>query len=113
MTRVPILNRRLILEAPVRIPDGAGGYSETWSARGTLWAEISARSGGERAGEELPLSRVSYRVVVRAAPQGVPSRPLPGQRFREGTRVFHIRAVAEFDRRGHYLTCVAEEEIAA
>ncbi|MBL3572640.1 head-tail adaptor protein [Rhodovulum sulfidophilum] len=111
MSRVPILNRQLVLEVPVPVADGAGGFSETWAARGTLWAEMSPRMAGERAGEELALSRVLYRVVVRGVPPGAPSRPAAGQRFREGTRYFHIRAVTEHDARGLYLACYAEEEI--
>ncbi|TCP42332.1 head-tail adaptor protein [Rhodovulum marinum] len=113
MKRPPILNRRLVLEAPERAPDGAGGYVETWIERGVLWAEISPRTGGERAGEELTLARVPYRIIVRGAPAGAEARPAPGQRFREGARLFQIRAVTEADARGHYLTCFAEEEIPA
>lgn len=113
MTRPPILNRRLVLEAPVRVPDGSGGFSETWNGLGSLWADVSVRNGGERPGEELALARVSYRILVRAAPHGAASRPQPGQRFREGARIFRIRAVAEADRRGQYLTCFADEEMAA
>ncbi|HDR27908.1 head-tail adaptor protein [Rhodovulum sp.] len=110
MKRPPVLNRRLVLEAAQRLPDGAGGFSETWVELGVIWAEITPRTGGERAGQELTLTRVPYHVVVRAAPPGSARRPQPGERFREGTRIFHIRAVTEADRSGHYLLCFAEEE---
>jgi head-tail adaptor len=50
--------------------------------------------------------------VVRGAPVGVPSRPEAGQRFREGSRVYRIEAVAEKDPQGRYLTCFATEEVA-
>ncbi|MEX5729284.1 SPP1 family predicted phage head-tail adaptor [Rhodovulum iodosum] len=109
----PVLGRKLVLEAPERVADGAGGYAETWVARGTLWAEVTPRTGGERSGEETALARVPHRIVVRGAPEGAPSRPVAGQRFREGGRLFFIRAVAEADRRGRYLTCFAEEEVAS
>lgn len=111
MNTTPVLSRCMVLEAPLRVADGAGGFSETWEPLGRLWAEVTPRTGGERAGEELTLARVPYRIVVRAAPQGAPSRPVPGQRFREGMRFFQIRAVTEADGRGKYLTCFAEEEI--
>ena len=55
-------------------------------------------------------SAMGYRITVRAAPVGAPSRPRPDQRFREGARVFRILAVAERDAVGRYLTCFAEEE---
>ncbi|MBN2906134.1 MAG: head-tail adaptor protein [Rhodobacteraceae bacterium] len=113
MSGVPILSRRLVLEAPERVADGAGGFVEVWGVRGILWAEVTPRTGGERAGQEMTLARVPYRIVVRGAPVGAPSRPVPGQRFREGARLFVLRAVTEADGRGQYLTCFAEEEIPA
>lgn len=111
--KTPRLNRKLVLEAPVRIADGAGGYTETWQALGTVWAEITARSGSERQIAGVPVSRVGYRIVVRGAPDGSAMRPSPDQRFTEGPRRFVIRAVAERDPRGQYLTCFADEEVAA
>ena len=39
------------------------------------------------------LSNTAYRITVRSAPYGAPSRPAPEQRFREGTRVFRIEEV--------------------
>lgn len=103
-------NRRLVLEHVVRAPDGAGGFTETWEVLGTLWAEVRAGTGREAAGEEITLSSVAYRVFVRGAPIGSAARPEPGQRFREGQRVFAIQAVAEADPAGRVLVCFAREE---
>lgn len=111
--KVPHLNRKLVLEAPVRVADGSGGYTETWASLGTHWAEVTARSGAERSIAGVPMSRVSFRIVVRGAPVGSSMRPSPDQRFVEGTRRFVIRAVAERDSRGQYLTCFADEEVVA
>ncbi len=107
------LTRRLDLEERQNVPDGAGGFSVEWVRLGTLWAEVDARSGRENqvAGRDLPLT--AYRIIVRAAPVGAPSRPKADQRLREGTRVFSILAVAEHDTGGRYLTCYAEEGSAA
>ncbi len=52
------------------------------------------------------------RIVVRAAPEGHPARPEPGQRLVEGARRYRILAVAETDAAGLYLTCFAREEAA-
>lgn len=109
---VPRLNRRLVLEGPSRAPDGAGGWQESWAALGTLWAQIDARTGRDTGGEAAHLSLMRYRIIVRAAPRGAPSRPTPGQRLRDGDRVFAITAVAERDADARYLTCFAEEELA-
>lgn len=107
MTR-PDLSRRLVLEAPERVADGAGGYRETWVARGRLWAEIVPRGAGREV--ESAVARVNHRITVRAAPEGAPSRPMPSMRFREGARLFRIEAVTEADPGGRYLLCFASEE---
>ncbi|MGB5837706.1 MAG: head-tail adaptor protein [Albidovulum sp.] len=107
----PKLNRKLVLEEAQRLPDGAGGFTLVWLAIGVLWAAVDAGSGRERAGESVTVSTVGYRITVRAAPQGAPSRPRPEQRFRDGARVFLITAVSEADGPGHYLTCFAQEEV--
>ncbi|MEO9576000.1 MAG: head-tail adaptor protein [Tateyamaria sp.] len=108
---VPRLNRRLTLESPGRVPDGAGGFEQSWTALGDLWAQLKARTGRETQVAAAALSTVPYTIVVRAAPVGDPQRPVPEQRFRDGARVFHIRSVAEADPEGRYLTCIADEEV--
>jgi head-tail adaptor len=77
---------------------------------GTIWAQISPGAGREATGGEVPLSVQAFRITVRGAPQGAPSRPVAGQRFRDGGRVFAILAVTEADADGRYLTCTAREE---
>lgn len=107
------LTRKLVLEQIQLIADGAGGFVETWVALGTLWANVTAGTGGERYTELLNLSSVPYRITVRGAQQGAPSRPKPEQRFRDGTRLFRIAAVSERDPAGIYLSCIAQEEVGA
>ena len=110
---MPNLTRRLTLEEPVATPDGAGGLVESWAPLGELWAELRPGTGGERAGSAFALARAPYRITVRSAPTGSPSRPQPNQRFREGTRLFRILAVSDRDDGGRYLTCFSVEEVAA
>ena len=111
--RTPVLGRRLVLENPARVADGAGGFAETWGALGVHWAEVRPGKGRAAEGEAVALSRVPWSITVRAAVPGSVARPVAGQRFREGARVFHIRSVAEADAGGRYLTCEADEETAA
>lgn len=106
------LNRQLVLETPTRVADGAGGYQRGWTPLGTLWAGIMARTGREMTEGSVQMSSTSYRIIVRAAPHGAPSRPKPEQRFRDGARVFRIEAVTDRDPTGRYLTCYATEEVA-
>lgn len=111
--RAPRLNRKLVLEEAQRVADGAGGFTLTWVALGALWAAVDAGTGRERAGAVAPVSSVPYRITVRGAPQGAPSRPKPDQRLRDGARVFQITAVTEADGGGQYLMCFAQEEVVA
>jgi SPP1 family predicted phage head-tail adaptor len=111
MTGAVHLSRRLLLERRDKAPDGSGGYDTVWVPLGTVWAEVTARTGREDFIAARPVSRVTYRIRVRAAPAGSPSRPVPDQRFREGNRIFDIRTVSEADRQGRYLEIMAEEGI--
>ena len=108
----PRLNRRLLLEAPLRQSDAAGGFTTIWRPLGSLWAQVTARTGREVARMDAPISTVNYRIIVRGAPHNTPQRPKPEQRFRDGDRVFLIQAVAEADDDGRHLTCFATEETA-
>jgi head-tail adaptor len=106
----PRLSRRLVLEAAVRTPDGAGGFATQWTALGTLWADLApraARLSAQPGGQE---ARQPLRVTVRGAPPGAPSRPQPGQRFRIGDATFAIVSVAPADPQGRFLHCLAHEE---
>lgn len=111
MSGDPVLSRRLVLEATELLPDGSGGFSVAWAPLGTLWAEVSARSGREAfvGGQARP--RIAYRIVVRGAPPGAASRPRADQRLREGERIFNILTVTEADARGRFLEILAEEGV--
>lgn len=102
---IPNLGRRMTLEAAIRESDGAGGYRTVWRVLGSLWAEVS--QGRFVQGTAESADTVTWTMTVRGAPIGSPRRPVAGQRFREGERVFRILAVIEADR---YLQCSTREE---
>jgi head-tail adaptor len=106
----PVLNRRLVLEARRRDPDGAGGFVETWEALGVHWAEVSPRRGRAQASDALPEAVVPVDIVVRAMAPDRPGRPRPDHRFREGARVWRIDAVTEADPAARFLVCHARQE---
>lgn len=109
----PVLtSRRLVLQDPQRISDGAGGYRESWADLGVVWAELTPMTGRTSGQEGGSLSLQRYRISLRASPQGAVSRPRPGQRFRKGLRLFRIEAVSEADAKGRYLICQCIEEVA-
>lgn len=108
----PHLSQQLVLEAAQPSPDGAGGFTDTWIAMGMHWAQITPGAGREIGENGVPLSRLPLRIVVRAAPIANDRRPLAGQRFRQGTRIFAIAAVTELDAEGRYLICRVTEKVA-
>lgn len=107
--KVPHFNRKLVLEAPQRTGDGAGGFSEDWQPLGIIWGEVLPRG----AGREVEASELKLKITVRAAPQGAPSRPTAAMRFRDGDRIYQIDAVTEAEAAGRYLVCFAKEEVGA
>ena len=107
------LTRPMVLEEAGTSPDGAGGFTTSWTVLGTLWCDLRAGSGTERRGLIAPEGRMLFRIYLRAAPQGSPQRPRPDQRLREGARIFTILAVSEADAAGAFLVCAAREEVPA
>lgn len=106
----PRLSVPLVLETARRLPDGMGGYRRQWQALGVVYAAMKAGAGAATEGETGPQSTVVWRITLRAAPEGDPRRPRPGQRLRMGARIFAIEAVAEADGPGLWLVCMAREE---
>lgn len=107
-----VLNRKLVLEDPQRMADGAGGFTQSWTALGEVWAQMHALNGRTADQEGGSLSLQRYRITLRATPQGSASRPRAGQRFRQENRFLRIEAVHEADPAGRYLRCLCIEEIA-
>lgn len=107
------LTRRLVLEQAEPVPDGMGGFSASWAVLGELWAEVLPGSGREVFAAGVTTSRQAWKITVRGAPHGAPSRPRPDQRLREGARAFRILSVAERDPQGRFLLCLAQEETPA
>ncbi|MCT4609964.1 MAG: head-tail adaptor protein [Pelagimonas sp.] len=103
-------NRPLILESAMRVPDGAGGYDEVWSALGTLWGQVEARSGRLTNAHGATVSDLSVKITLRGAPVGASNRPVAGQRLRSGDRLFRVDSVSEDNAGGFYLICHCQEE---
>jgi head-tail adaptor len=102
------MNRRLLLEAPERIADGAGGFEQTWVARGHVWAAVEIRGAGREVDQA---SRLPLRITMRAVPPASAAYPDAEMRFRDGGRLYRIEAVHQGDPLGRTLTCFAVEEV--
>jgi SPP1 family predicted phage head-tail adaptor len=104
MTDPGRLGRRLVLEAPVETPDGAGGVSRGYETVATIWAEVTPLSArGEVVAADAGATR-AYRILVRVGPD-ITSR----HRLRDGARVFRIVSVRAADASRRFVEIRAEE----
>lgn len=101
---VGALRRRLLLEAPVETPDGAGGSLRAFETVAAVWAQVEWLSGNERWQGGRPEQATSHRITLRWR-NGVDA----GQRLRDGGQIFEIRAVGDPDGGRRRLVCLAEE----
>lgn len=102
--RIGDLRHRLTLEYAVRVDDDCGGATETWVAVAEVWSAVRATSGDERTDADQLAGHVTHEIWIRRR-SGVG----PDMRFREGGRVFEIRAVLDDWQRGRLLRCLCEE----
>jgi SPP1 family predicted phage head-tail adaptor len=97
------LRERLLLEQPVRTPDGGGGASLAWETVAELWAHVRPISGDERLRHDQLSGHLTHEVWIRFR-AGV----VPAMRFRQGARIYEVVAVLEAGHRAH-LKCLCEE----
>ena len=100
-----MLRHELALEEAVETPDGAGGFTKSWTLAATIWARLepvdSAREfwAGRDAAEQTHRVTMRHRDDVK-----------PGMRFRMLARLFPIIAVQDADETRRYLICRTREE---
>lgn len=95
----------LTLEALAAVPDGAGGFSESWTALATLSAALEPVAAARRFGADQALATVTHVVTLRARPDLA-----SGMRFTSSDRLFSIETVHDPDETGRFLVCRVREE---
>ena len=95
---------RAVLEAKVLTPDTGGGYSESWQAYATVWAELLPQSGSESVQAGRTESRVSHRLVIRRR-----TDVSANHRLRVGSRVFAILALVDEGAHALWMTLLCVE----
>lgn len=101
-----LLNRRLVLEAPVEISDGAGGVTRSYDSVATLWAAVTPVAAREQIDAAQRGGAVTHRIGIRFSAD-ITTR----HRFRDGARVFRIVSLRDRDGRKRFLNITAEEHI--
>lgn len=98
------LRSRLVLQAVTALPDGFGGFAESWSDVATVFARLDPVAADSRFGAGQTLETVTHRVTMRPL-AGVEA----GMRFTGGGRSFEIVTVHDPDESGRYLLCRTRE----
>jgi SPP1 family predicted phage head-tail adaptor len=98
------MRTELVLEEATPVPDGAGGFAETWTELATLFAKLEPVAVRERFGADQTLEEVTHRVTLRHRPDVV-----SGMRFAHGERRLAILTVHDPDETGRYLVCRTRE----
>lgn len=98
------LRTELVLEQATPVPDGAGGFAETWTALATLFAKVEPMVARETFGAAQTLEEVTHRVTIRHRPDVA-----SGMRFSLGDRHLAILTVHDPDETGRHLVCRTRE----
>ncbi|HEY8698476.1 MAG TPA: phage head closure protein [Rhizomicrobium sp.] len=98
------LNQRGVIEAQTLTPDGAGGYSASWTTVANAWVSLEPMSGAEMFGPDASESRVRHRIVLRRL-DGIAA----GMRVKIGARAFLIRALLDDGPQSQFLRLMTEE----
>lgn len=106
MSGLPIgaLRHRMTLEAPIEAPDGAGGFSRSFTPVADLWARIAPGGAREDFVEQRAEQTTSHVVTIRWRDDVTKD-----MRFVHRTRKLHIRSVVDPDERRRFLICQCEE----
>ena len=100
-------NRRLVLEAPIETPDGAGGVSRAFMTLATLWAEVTPLAARADSGAASLGAIATHRILVRAGVEITTQH-----RLRLDAREFRIVTIRDHDRSGRIIEIHAEERVA-
>jgi SPP1 family predicted phage head-tail adaptor len=101
MTAAGRMNRRLVLEAPVDTPDGAGGAVRSYRTVVTVWASVEPETARGGLVADAQGATATHRITIRMR-DDVTTR----HRFRDGGRIYRIVALHEEPAR--FLTIRAE-----
>lgn len=65
MTEIRKLNRRILIQAPVRTDNGKGGSAKSWADVQSVWAEMIPLRGSEALNQSLLEQRQIWKVTIR------------------------------------------------
>lgn len=96
--------QRATLLSQTLVPDGGGGYSESWQTAGYAWVAITPLGASDKAIADTSQTRVRHRIQTRTRADIV-----AGMRLATADRQFAIRAVLAAEAQSPWLTLLCEE----
>jgi len=99
------LRHRVVIEAPVAAPDGAGGEAVTWSVHATTWASIEPAGAREQVVAGGLTGVLTHRVTLRFRDDIA-----GGMRIACRGRHYRVLVAEDPDARRRYLTLKTEIE---
>jgi SPP1 family predicted phage head-tail adaptor len=100
------LNKPLIFQAPVKVSDGAGGFTTTWLTVATAYGALWPISATEIIKSDKPTMEVSHRVRIRYRKVMKPS-----WRISYANRYFNIVSIINPEEANEYFDILAKEVI--
>uniref|UniRef100_A0A6H1ZBS3 Putative head-tail joining protein n=1 Tax=viral metagenome TaxID=1070528 RepID=A0A6H1ZBS3_9ZZZZ len=98
------LNKRIEIQAPTRVSDGMGSFTETWSTIATVFCALWPLSATETVQSMQTGMTISHRIRVRWR-----SVLRPSWRLKFGQRYFNIVSILNPGERNEYLDILAKE----
>ena len=98
------LRTELALEQMTPVPDGAGGFGESWTEIATLFARLEPVAARDKFGADQTLEELTHHMTMRFRPDVA-----SGMRLTQGARTFLILTVHDPDETGRYLVLRTRE----
>lgn len=102
------LNKRIKFQYPLKIPDGTGGFTETWMdvSGGGVWAAIWSIRASQLVKPEAVTMNISHQIRIRYR-EGIK----PNWRIKFGNRYFSIQGILNPEERNEKIDMFCKEVI--
>jgi SPP1 family predicted phage head-tail adaptor len=101
------LDKRVTLQAKTRVPDGASGFTETWTDIATVFAAIWPTSANEMTQANSTTMVISHRIRIRYR-----SVLRPAWRVKFGARYFSIVGITSPNESREWIDILSKETAA-
>ena len=108
MYRIGNLRYKVDLQGPTRTADGAGGYTEAFTTKAQLYADIRPQNALESYRQGQLQEKVTHKITIRYRSDINASYKIVYE-----SRTFHIKGIKNMRERDRFLELLCEEGVAA